>query len=69
MPYINVKVGGPLTREQRKTIVKEFAETLSRVAGKNIATVYTVIDEVDRDYWGVGDELLTDKDNKLKAEK
>jgi len=66
MPYINVKVGGPLTREQRKTIVKEFAEILARVAGKNIATVYTVIDEVDRDYWGVGVELLTDKDAKVK---
>lgn len=66
MPYINVKVGGPLTREQRKTISKEFCETLARVAGKNIATIYTVFDEIDRDYWAVGDELLTDKDAKVK---
>ncbi|WP_434133792.1 4-oxalocrotonate tautomerase family protein [Sporomusa sphaeroides] len=66
MPYVNVKVGGPLTREQRKTIVTEIAELLARVAGKNPATVYTVIDEVDRDCWGVGNELLTDKDAKAK---
>lgn len=66
MPYINVKVGGPLTQEQRRTIANEFSEVLVKVAGKKKSTVYTVIDEISRDYWGVGEELLTDMDAKAK---
>lgn len=58
MPYINLKVAGPLTREQRLAIAKEFSETLERVAKKPKNSTYLVIDEVERDHWAVGQELL-----------
>ena len=58
MPYVNVKVAGKLTREQKSQIVKEMTDTLKRVAGKPEAATYVVIDEVPRDSWAKGGELL-----------
>ncbi len=60
MPYINLKVAGSLTREQKKEISAHFADILFKIAGKKPETTYVVIDEVDRDNWGVGGELLSD---------
>ena len=58
MPYINLKVAGKLTREQKTAIAKEFAETLEKVAGKPKDATYLVIDEVERENWAKGDKLL-----------
>ncbi|EPG67794.1 tautomerase family protein [Leptospira wolffii] len=58
MPYVNVKVAGPLTKEQKKAIVKEITETLSKVAGKAPDSTYIVIDEVSRENWAKGGDLL-----------
>ncbi len=58
MPYINDKTGGPLAREQNEAIGKGFCEVLENIAGKKKNTVYTVFDEVKRENWAVGDELL-----------
>jgi 4-oxalocrotonate tautomerase len=58
MPYINLKVAGKLTREQKTAIAKEFAETLERIAQKPKSATYTVIDEVERENWAIGDKLL-----------
>ncbi|TGK04968.1 4-oxalocrotonate tautomerase family protein [Leptospira semungkisensis] len=58
MPYVNLKVAGPLTKEQKKTIVKEFTNTLEKVAGKAPETTYIVIDEVSRENWAKGGDLL-----------
>jgi 4-oxalocrotonate tautomerase len=58
MPYINVKVAGTLSRDQREQIVKEMTDTMKRVAGKPEAATYIVIDEVPRDQWAKGGALL-----------
>ncbi|MCG3176004.1 MAG: hypothetical protein MOGMAGMI_00942 [Candidatus Omnitrophica bacterium] len=58
MPYINLKVAGPLSRDQKQKIAKEFAETLERIAGKPKDQTYLVIDEVARENWAQGDRLL-----------
>ncbi|TGL64712.1 tautomerase family protein [Leptospira sarikeiensis] len=58
MPYINLKVAGPLTKEQKQQIAKEFTETLTKVAGKPPASTYIVIDEVSRENWAAGGNLL-----------
>ncbi len=58
MPYVNVKTAGTLTREQREAIAKDISESLERVAAKPKAHTYIVFDEVERDHWAVGDELL-----------
>ncbi|TGK00208.1 4-oxalocrotonate tautomerase family protein [Leptospira langatensis] len=58
MPYVNLKVAGTLTKEQKKTIVKEFSDTLAKVAGRAPETTYIVIDEVSRENWAKGGDLL-----------
>ncbi len=58
MPYINVKVAGKLTREQKEEISRQFTATLEKVAGKPKKSTYIVIEEVDRGDWAVGGELL-----------
>ena len=58
MPYINLKLVGALTDEQKKEIVKQFSETLEKVANKPKDHTYIVIDEVQGKNWAVGDRLL-----------
>lgn len=58
MPYVNLKVAGKLTKEQKATIVKEFSETLLKVANKPKEATYIVIDEVSRENWAKGGQLL-----------
>ena len=58
MPYINLRVVGKLSKEQKQAIAKEFSETLERVAGKPKDATYLVIDEVERENWAKGDKLL-----------
>ena len=58
MPYINLKVAGKLTRQQKEQIAKEFSETLLKVCQKPKDATYLVFDEVDRENWAKGDKLL-----------
>ena len=58
MPYVDLKVGGSLSREQREEIAKGFCDVLEKVANKPASSVYIVFDEVERDRWAVGGELL-----------
>ena len=62
MPYINLKVGGKLTDEQKKEIIAQFTKTLETVASKPASSTYIVIDEVSRDLWSVGGKLLSEND-------
>ena len=58
MPYINLKLVGKLTKEQKKEIAKQFTETLQKVANKSPDHTYLVIDEVDGANWAVGDKFF-----------
>lgn len=58
MPYINVKVAGKLTKDQKQKISNQMSDVLLQVANKPKEHTYVVIDEVDRENWGVGSELL-----------
>ena len=61
MPYINVKVAGNLTDEQRKKISEEITKTMETVAGKPPSSTYVQIDEIPRNQWAVGGKLLSEK--------
>ncbi len=58
MPYINLKLVGTLTTEQKQQIASEFAETLQRVANKPKDHTYLVIDEVPGGNWAKGDTFF-----------
>lgn len=58
MPYVNIKLAGEVTREQKKQIAKEITETLERVAHKPKSYTYITFEEVRYEDWAVGGELL-----------
>ncbi len=61
MPYVNVKVAGSLSKEQKQQIVAGITKVLQDVAGKSPESTYVVIEEINRDNWGKGGKLLSDK--------
>ena len=58
MPYINVKLVGKLSKEQKQKIADQMTETLLKVANKPKEHTYVVFDEVAGENWAVGDRLL-----------
>ena len=58
MPFINLKLVGKLSKEQKEKIAKEFSDTLLKVAGKSKESVYLVIDEVEGKNWAQGDKFF-----------
>lgn len=58
MPYINLKVVGKLSKDQKQKIAEEFSDTLLRVAGKPKTATYLVIDEVAGENWAQGDKFF-----------
>ncbi len=60
MPYVNVRVAGNLTADQKREIARGISRTLLEVADKKPETTYVVFDEVDRENWAVGENLLSD---------
>lgn len=58
MPYVNLKIAGSLTREQKKKIAQEFTDTLERVAHKPKSYTYIVFEEVEMEDWAIAGDLL-----------
>ena len=60
MPYINLKVAGELTLDQKKQIASEFSSTIENVTGKSKKSTYIVFEQISRDNWAVGQDLLSE---------
>ena len=58
MPYVNIKLAGAVTREQKAQIAKEITETLERVAHKPKSYTYITFEEVAYEDWAIAGELL-----------
>ncbi len=69
MPFINVKVAGNLTMEQKRQISDEISTTMLNVCGKPKPSCYIVFDEVSRDNWAKGEDILSDVDKKASENK
>jgi 4-oxalocrotonate tautomerase len=55
MPYVNIKVTNEgVTREQKTQLIKGVTDLLRDVLGKDPATTFVVIDEVELTDWGIG---------------
>ena len=61
MPYVNIKVTkeGVITAAQKRALIQGSSKLLLDVLGKPPRTTYVVIDEIDTDNWGIGDESVT----------
>jgi 4-oxalocrotonate tautomerase len=58
MPYVNVRIAGSLSREQKAQIAAEITDTLERIAHKPKSYTYITFDEVQEENWAVAGQLL-----------
>jgi 4-oxalocrotonate tautomerase len=61
MPYVNIRIAGSLTREQKRKIAEEITDTLERVANKPKSYTYIAFDELPDEQWAIGGKLLDDE--------
>jgi len=52
MPYVNIRIAGTLTREQKASIAAEITDTLERIAFKPKSYTYIAFDELPDENWG-----------------
>ena len=62
MPYVNIRVAGTLTRDQKAKIADEVTDTLHRVANKPKEAVLIFIDEVEKENIATVGKLIDGKD-------
>ena len=61
MPMINVKITKEgATAEQKKQVMAEMTDVLTRVLGKNPATTIVIIEEVETENWAIGGEPVSE---------
>lgn len=60
MPYIHIQVTREgVTRQQKAQLIRDTTDMMVRVPGKDPATTFVVIEEVDTDNWGVAGRSVT----------
>ena len=61
MPFVNIRITREgATAEQKKRLIEGVTDLLADVLGKNRATTFVIIDEVETDNWGIGGESVTE---------
>ena len=60
MPYVNIKLAGEVSHEQKAQIAKEVTDTLERIAHKPKSYTYITFEEVPYEDWAIGGKLLAD---------
>lgn len=58
MPYVNIRVAGTLTKEQKAQISEGVTEVISRVANKPPEAVLLMIDEIAHENVAKAGKLL-----------
>ena len=58
MPYVNVKLAGSVTREQKQKIAQEITATLERHAHKPPEYTYITFEEMAYEDWAIAGRLL-----------
>ena len=55
MPYVNIRITREgATRQQKTALIRAATKALQDILGKDPATTFVVIDEVELEDWGVG---------------
>ncbi|CAQ82334.1 MULTISPECIES: 2-hydroxymuconate tautomerase family protein [Photorhabdus] len=61
MPFVNIRITREgATAEQKKQLIEGATQLLVDVLGKNPATTFVIIDEVETDNWGIGGQNVTE---------
>ena len=60
MPYIKIQITREgVSAEQKAELIRGATNLVVRVLGKDPATTFVVIDEVDTDNWGIAGQSVT----------
>lgn len=59
MPYVNIRVAGTLTKQQKEKISTGVTEVISKEANKPPESILIFIDEVERDNVAKAGKLLS----------
>ncbi len=60
MPLINIKITKDgVSPEKKKELIQGATQLMVDVLGKNPASTFVIIDEVETDNWGIGGESVT----------
>ncbi|AVY92674.1 MULTISPECIES: 2-hydroxymuconate tautomerase family protein [Microvirgula] len=62
MPYVNIRITREgASAEQKQRLIEGATRLLADVLGKNPATTFVIIDEVETDNWGIAGESVTER--------
>jgi len=61
VPVIRVEMFKGRTRDQKRALIKELTDSFLRTCGGNAESVFIVIEDVEKENWGIGGELMADK--------
>ena len=61
MPYVNIRIAGTLSREQKAKIAEEITDTLERIALKPKSYTYIAFDELSDENWAIAGRLLDEE--------
>lgn len=60
MPYVNIRIAGKLTKEQKQKISKGVTDVICKEANKQAEAVLIFIDEVERENIAKAGKLMSD---------
>jgi len=61
MPFVDIRLAGPATRDQKSALVADITRSLAERLGKPAAAVQVTITEYALENYGAGGELLVDR--------
>lgn len=61
MPYVNIRIAGTLSREQKAKIAAEITDTLERISHKPKSYTYITFDELPDENWAIAGKLLDEE--------
>jgi 4-oxalocrotonate tautomerase len=61
MPIIRIELLAGRTVEQKRELVQVLTRETARIANSSPASIFVVIEDVAKENWGAGGELLSDK--------
>lgn len=60
MPYVNIRITDEqVSAKQKQELIAGVTQLLLEVLGKNPATTFVIIDEVNTDNWGIAGDSVT----------
>jgi 4-oxalocrotonate tautomerase len=61
VPVIRVEMFKGRTRDQKRALIKELTDSFLRTCGGYAESVFVIIEDVEKENWGIAGELMADK--------